>query len=123
LSPSAKNLTEILNKEVSVGNRTIDDLLDIINIWLVKRLPANQYEHPTSKPPELYEKSLRRCTKPGDKILELYGGSGSLLVACENMKRKCYMAELSPVFCDVIIKRYETLTGNKAKLISKREEL
>lgn len=118
LAKEVKNLTEILNKEISNGNRTIDDLLDILNIWMVKRLPANDYEHPTSKPPTLHEKPLRRCTKPGDVVLDLYAGGGSTMVACEALKRKCYMAEISPVFCDVIIKRFETLTGQKAEQIS-----
>jgi DNA modification methylase len=111
------NLNEILNKEVGTGNRTIDDLLDLLDIWLVKRLPTSEYEHPTSKPPTLYEKALRRCTKPNDIVLDMFSGGGSQMSACEQLKRRCYMAELEPLFCDVAIKRYELLTGNKVKLI------
>lgn len=115
LSPNVKNLNEVLNKEVGTGNRTIDDILDLFNIWLVKRLPAQEYEHPTEKPPTLHEKPLRRCTKPGDVVLDLFGGSGSTLIACEHLKRRCLMAEIEPIFCNLIIRRFKKLTGKEAK--------
>ena len=108
------NLTEVLNKEIAPGNRTIDDIVDLFDIWLAKRDPAISYQHPTQKPPTLHEKALRRCSKPGDVVLDIFAGSGSLMVACEQLKRNCYMVELEPIFCDVIIARYEELTGNKA---------
>jgi DNA modification methylase len=108
------NLTEILNKEIAPGNRTIDDIIDLFDIWLAKRDPAISYQHPTQKPPTLHDKALRRCSKPGDVILDVFAGSGSLMVACEQLKRSCYMSELEPIFCDVIISRYEQLTGQKA---------
>ncbi|MDD2807498.1 MAG: DNA modification methylase [Patescibacteria group bacterium] len=113
LSDKVKNLNEVLNKEVSTGNRLIDDVLDLLNIWLVKRLPGNELEHPTQKPPTLYEKALRRCSKPGDIILDLTAGSGSILVACEQLKRTAYLSEVEPIFCQLILNRYEKLTGNK----------
>ncbi len=118
LSPSLRNLNEVMNKEVGSGNRMIDDITDMFNIWLSKRLPGNAYEHPTEKPPTLHEKAIRRCTKPGDIILDLFGGSGSTLIACEQLKRHSFLVEIEPIFCDLIIKRYEKLTGNKAKKIS-----
>jgi DNA modification methylase len=117
LAATVKSFTEIMNKEVGNGNRSIDDIMDLINIWLVKRMPSNEYEHPTSKPPTLHEKALRRCTKPGDTVLDLFGGSGSTLIACEQLKRRCLLIEKDPVFCDVIVNRFERLTGIKAKLI------
>jgi DNA modification methylase len=119
LSKSVKNLNEIMNKEIGTGNRLIDDVMDLFNIWLVKRLPASQYSHPTQKPVTLYDKALRRCTKVNDNVLDLFGGSGSLAVACVQMKRHIYIAEIEPIFIDLIIKRIETLTGEKAKLINK----
>lgn len=118
LSKSEQSLNEVMNKEVGTGNRLVDDILDLMDIWLVKRLSANEYEHPTSKPPTLYQKAIRRCTKPGDIILDGFGGSGSCLIAGEQLKRKVYLVEIEPVFCDVIIKRYETLTGTKAKKLN-----
>lgn len=116
LSESVKNLNEVLNKEVGTGNRLTDDILDLFNIWLAKRLPAQEYEHPTEKPPTLHEKALRRCTKAGDIVLDLFGGSGSTLIACEQLKRRAYLCEIEPIFCDLIIKRFEKLTGQEAKL-------
>jgi DNA modification methylase len=83
LAPTPTNLNEVLNKEISTGNRLPDDILDLFNIWLAKRLPSTEYEHPTQKPPTVYEKALRRCTKPGDTVLDVFGGSGTTLIACE----------------------------------------
>ena len=114
ISDKLNNLTEVLNKEVETGNRMLDDIYDLFNIWLAKRLPAQQYEHPTEKPPQLHEKALRRCTKIGGTVLDLFGGSGSTLIACEQLKRKCVITEIEPIFCDLIIKRYENLTGREA---------
>jgi DNA modification methylase len=112
------NLNEVMNKELGTGN----DLLDEINdIWAVKRLGAKEYEHATSKPPQLHEKAIKRCTKPNDIILDSFLGSGSTLIAGEMLGRRVYGCELEPAFCDLIIKRYEKLTGRKAK-IERHEE-
>jgi DNA modification methylase len=113
-----KNTSEILNKEIENGNRTIDDILDMIDIWLVKRLPATQYEHPTEKSPTLHEKALRRCTKINDIVLDLFSGSGSTLIACEQLKRKCFTAEINPIFCQLTINRYESYANKKAKKLN-----
>ena len=122
LSKSIQNLNEVMNKEISTGNRLIDDILDELDIWLVKRLAGSDYEHSTSKPPTLHEKAIRRCTKPGDVILDIYGGSGSTLIAAEMLKRKAYLIEIEPRFCQLIVNRYERLTGRKAELISKAKD-
>lgn len=105
------NLNEVLNKELGTGN----DLLDEVNdIWIAKRLSAKDYEHATSKPPQLHEKAIKRCTKPDDIILDSFLGSGSTLIAGEALGRKVYGCELEPVFCDLIVRRWEKLTGKKA---------
>jgi DNA modification methylase len=114
ITPNINNLSEVLNKEISSGARMLDEIVDSLEIWLCRRLPANQLEHPTSKPPQLHEKPLRRCTKPNDSVLESFGGSGSTLVSAEQLKRRAFLCELEPVFCDVIIRRYKELTGIKA---------
>ena len=121
LSPSVHNLNEILNKEVTTGNRLTDDIMDLLNIWLVKRMSGQDYEHPTQKPPTLYEKVLRRCTKPGDIMLDLFGGSGSQLIAAEQLKRRAFLCEIDPVFCDVIVARYKKLTGKEVEYVSSKE--
>lgn len=117
ISPKLKNLSEIINKEVASGNRQIDDILDMIDIWLVKRLAGQDYTHPTEKPVTLHEKPLRRCTKVNDVVLDLACGSFSTGIACEQLKRRCYTLDIEPIFCDLAIKRFGALTGQKAKLI------
>lgn len=74
--------------------------------------------HPTQKPIKLAEWFLKRYSKYGHIIVDLFGGSGSTLIACEQLDRTCYMMELDPKYCDVIIKRWETLTGEKAVLLN-----
>ena len=116
LNIKSTNFNEVLNKEVGTGNRLPDDILDLFSIWLAKRKAGQDYLHPTEKPVTLHEKPLRRCTKPGDIVLDLFGGSGSTLIACEQMKRRAFLTEIDPVFCDVIIDRYQQLTGKEAIL-------
>jgi DNA modification methylase len=107
-----------MNKEMSTGNSLLEETLDHLDIWSIKRLSSKDYEHATSKPPRLHEKAIRRCTKPGDIILDSFGGSGSTLIAAEQLKRRAFLVELEPIFCDLIIRRFEKLTGIKAKIIS-----
>lgn len=83
LAPTRTSFTEILNKEVGTGNRSIEDILDLLNIWLVKRDSAATYAHPTQKPVSLAERPLLRTTKVGDAVLDLFAGSGSTMAACE----------------------------------------
>ncbi|MEI6553581.1 MAG: DNA methyltransferase [bacterium] len=113
LSENIKNLTEFQNKEIGTGNRAIEDIMDIFQIWLVKRLPANEYQHSTMKPPTLYEKSIRRCSKTGDVVLDSTAGSGSILVSCEALNRKARLAEIEPIFCQLIINRFKKLYPNE----------
>lgn len=70
--------------------------------------------HPTMKPIRLLAKLLANSTKEGDSVLDLFGGSGSTLIACEQMKRKCYMMELDTKYVDTIIDRWEQFTGLEA---------
>lgn len=70
--------------------------------------------HPTQKPVDLVIWALERFGSPKDTVLDLFGGSGSTLIACEKMGRKCHMMELSPAYCDVIIKRWQKQTGKLA---------
>lgn len=114
LSDKQTKLGEIMNKEIGIGNATIDDILDMIDIWLAKREAGTDYEHPTQKPLTLHERPLSRCSKIGDTVLDLFGGSGSTLLACEQMRRRAFLVEKNPVFCQVIINRYEKFTEDKA---------
>ena len=74
--------------------------------------------HPTMKPVELVANAMLDATKDGDIILDVFGGSGTTLIAAEQLNRKCYMMELDPHYCDVIIARWEKLTGKKATKIN-----
>ena len=113
LNENLRNLSEIQNKEIGSGNRSADDIYDLLNIWLVDRLPTTEYVHPTMKSPALYEKALRRCTQIGDYVLDLFAGSGSQMIACEQLKRRALLSEIDPVFVDIILLRYEQFTGVK----------
>lgn len=79
--------------------------------------PARNEEHPTMKPVPLIAYLVGNSSKEGDTVLDCFGGSGSTLIACEQLGRKCLTMELDPHYCDVIITRWEELTGKKAVLI------
>lgn len=83
-----------------------------------RRLELKERVHPTQKPVGLLCKILEDFSKEYECILDLFGGSGSTLIACEQLDRICYTMELDPKYCDVIIKRWETLTGEKAVKIN-----
>jgi DNA modification methylase len=70
------------------------------------------------KPIQLLEPMLENSTKPGHKVLDLFGGSGSTLIACEKTNRKAYLMEIDPHYCDVIVTRWENYTGQKAELLN-----
>lgn len=78
--------------------------------------PNKSKLHPTQKPVELMAYLIGNSTQEGGAVLDLFGGSGSTLIACEELNRKCYMMELDENYCETIIKRWEDHTGKKAVL-------
>ena len=90
------------------------------NIWQISREinREEQGNHPTPKPIELIAKALNNSSKQEDIVLDVFGGSGSTLIACEQLNRNCYMMELDPHYVDVIIARWEKFTGQKAVLLN-----
>lgn len=80
--------------------------------------PARNAEHPTMKPVPLMAYEIRNSSRVGDTVLDSFGGSGSTLMACEQTGRKCVTMELDSHYCDVILKRWEDYTGQKAERIS-----
>ena len=80
--------------------------------------PNRNAEHPTMKPIELFAYQIQNSSQKGDIVLDSFGGSGTSIIACEQVNRKCYMMELDPHYCDVILARWEQFTGKKAKKIS-----
>ena len=117
LNKGIRNLSEILNKDIN-SSGLYDDLMSMIQMWVVKRDTTTEYQHPTQKPITLNEKPMKRCTAAGSIVLDLFGGSGSTLIAAEQLKRRAFLMEIDPVFCDVIIKRYEQFTGDHAVKIN-----
>lgn len=80
--------------------------------------PQKSELHPTMKPVPLIAELIGNSSKEGDCVLDLFGGSGTTLIAAEQLRRKCYMMELAPHYCDVIIARWEKFTGEKAEKIT-----
>lgn len=80
--------------------------------------PVKNKDHPTMKPVALFAYQIQNSTKKGDIVLDLFGGSGTTIIACEQTGRSGFCMELDPKYCDVIIKRFENLTGTKAKKIN-----
>ena len=80
--------------------------------------PARNGEHPTMKPVALFDYLIRNSSKKDDIVLDTFGGSGTTIIACEQDGRCGYSTELDPKYCDVIIERWENLTGEKAELIN-----
>lgn len=83
------------------------------SVWNYDK-PRSSKLHPTMKPVELVANCINDGTLMGDLVLDLFGGSGTTMIAAEQLGRKCYMMELDPHYCDVIIARWEKLTGKKA---------
>lgn len=82
--------------------------------------PRRSEEHPTMKPVDLIEYCLHNSSDRNHIVFDPFGGSGSTLIACEKTERKCRTIEIDPVYCDVIVKRWEDFTGKEAKLIRAR---
>ena len=86
-----------------------------VSVWDEKRSRINEF-HPTQKPVELSGRALANSCPASGLVLDLFLGSGATLIGAEQTKRKCYGMEISPNYCDVIVKRWENLTGKKATL-------
>jgi DNA modification methylase len=78
--------------------------------------PARNADHPTMKPLKLIGRFIKNSSRDNELILDMFGGSGSTMMAAEQLNRACYMAEVDPRYCDVIVKRWEELTGKVAEL-------
>lgn len=85
------------------------------DVWQIRR-DAGKAEHPTAKPVALAARAIANSTMPGQVILDPFLGSGSTLLAAEQLTRRCFGMELDPRYCDLIVRRWESLTGRKAEL-------
>jgi DNA modification methylase len=88
------------------------------SVWTVSKDGASTYVHPTQKPVALAEEAIDKTTRNSNIVLDLFGGSGSTMIACEKVNRQARLMELDPKYCDVIVKRWEDFTGKKAVLLT-----
>jgi DNA modification methylase len=100
-----------------------DNSHTLTSVWAISWEGKNRIvgnEHPTQKPVELFARPFRKHTLPGDLGFEPFGGSGSQVSAAEQLDRRCYATEIEPRFCDVIVERWQKLTGKKARRLACR---
>jgi DNA modification methylase len=80
-------------------------------LWQIHREPTKQYQHPTQKPLELAERAMRNSSLRGQIVLDTFLGSGTTLIAAEKLSRKCFGIEITPHYCDVIVRRWIAFVG------------
>ncbi|OPZ40776.1 MAG: Modification methylase MboII [Bacteroidetes bacterium ADurb.BinA104] len=110
---------EEIKKEYYSTRAYFDNTHDNMNnVWHFDRTSQEERKdtggHATPKPIALCGRAIKSSSREGEIVLDVFGGSGSTLIACEQLNRKCYMCELDPHYVDVIIERWETFTGQKA---------
>ena len=123
---SKRNLTTVLERLKDLDSMSKKEMQDILTQLLSGDIPATVIDcdkpaknpdHPTMKPVPLIGKLISNSSRRGDIVLDIFGGSGTTLIACEQLGRKCRMVEFEPIYVDVIIKRWEEMTGRKARLV------
>src|SRR5579872_2238314 len=85
------------------------------DVWSIKKVNPQSMCHLTEKPVELAQRALEYSSKRGENVLDLFGGSGSTLIAAEQAGRKAFLMEIDPLYCDVIVQRFENFAGKKAQ--------
>lgn len=100
----------------------LQKMLDLPTTDIHEDKPMRSADHPTMKPLKLMGRQIKNSTRPGEVVLDLFGGSGSTMMAAEQLGRACYMVELDPCYIDVICQRYEELTGDKAEYLGNFKE-
>lgn len=92
------------------------------DVWHFNRTSESERKdtggHATPKPIALCSRAIKSSSRENETVLDIFGGSGSTLIACEQLNRNCFMMEIDEHYCDVIIQRWENLTGEKAVLIN-----
>jgi DNA modification methylase len=90
----------------------------VTDVWRVRKVASQKMVHLTEKPVELAIRAMQYSSRPGEHVLDLFGGSGSTLIAAEQAGRSAFLMELDPLYCDVIVERWEKFTGQKAKRVA-----
>jgi len=104
----------ILYGWIGKNHRRIKDRTQT-TVWEIDR--EGKYQHPTQKPVALFSRALRNSTIRGENVWDGFVGSGTTLIACEQLGRRCFAMEIEPKYCDVVVQRWETYTGKKAELV------
>ena len=91
------------------------DINNATDVWTVKKVNPSAMVHLTEKPVELAERAMLYSSRKGENVLDLFGGSGSTLIAAERMDRRAFLMELDPAYCDVIVQRWQAFTGKHAE--------
>ena len=94
---------------------------NISDVWSVKKVNPQSMVHLTEKPVELAVRAIQYSSLQGENVLDLFGGSGSTLIGCEQTGRKAYLMEIDPLYTDVIVRRWQEFTGKKADRIAAGE--
>ena len=97
------------------------DIHNATDVWFVKKVSPQKMVHLTEKPVELAAKAMTYSSRPGENVLDLFGGSGSTLIAAEQMGRNAFLSEIDPAYCDVICQRFSALTGKQPTLDKPRK--
>jgi DNA modification methylase len=87
-----------------------------VDVWSIKKVNPQSMIHLTEKPVELASRAMEYSSRPGENVLDLFGGSGSTLIAAEQTGRKAFLMELDPLYCDVIVERWQRFTGREPVL-------
>jgi len=87
-----------------------------LDLWEVKKVSPQTMVHLTQKPVELAVRAMQYSSQPGEHVLDLFGGSGSTLIAAEQTGRRAFLMEIDPLYCDVIVQRWSNFTGKKPEL-------
>ena len=85
------------------------------DLWSIKKVNPLDMQHLTEKPVELAVRAMHYSSRPGENVLDLFGGSGSTLIGAIQTERRAFLMELDPLYCDVIVTRFEQFTGQKAE--------
>jgi DNA modification methylase len=93
------------------------------DVWSIKKVNPQSMVHLTEKPVELAVRALQYSSRPGENILDLFGGSGSTLIGAEQTGRKSFLMELDPLYCDVIVERWQNFTGKKAERVPRGDRV
>ena len=91
------------------------------DLWHVKKISPQKMVHLTEKPTDLAVRAIQYSSSPGENVLDLFGGSGSTLIACEQTGRRAFLMEIDCLYADVIVQRWEEFTGQKAERVRKEE--